>query len=283
MLYGIQRLWKRWAVLYQEPAALDDTSFPSNDMVTRLRCFVVIIFSWKNGAVYRCWLYATVACVREGFLRLPIGWSSQCCLGGRSYWGGIFLVHLHQFAVCSWANCAGGVPWLSFSENVLSPEGACAAAVLCPPAHQASSQLRGHGSTRSLPSLTGGSILVDTVICKALGWDESQITCLKNVRLFSPRRFVHAMYVLPCKSVSYYMFCFFSFWMGKRQGELESVEWTWGSLVSIPEDSPAPQTADLQWLGGIIKRSNWNQSSTYLANTCSAFGILKTSQCQLMK
>ena len=67
---------------------------------------------------------------------------------------------------------------------------------------------------------------------------------------------------------------FFFFQMGKWQGALESVEWTWGSLVNIPEGSPAAKT-ELQWQGGIIKCSSWNQSSSYLANTCNKIGILK--------
>lgn len=148
MLRGIQRLWKRWAVLYQEPAALDETVFPPSNMVMRLRCLLIIIFSWKHGPMYRCWLYATVAHVHEGFLRLLVGWSSQCCSGGRSYGGGIFLVHFHQFVVCSWANCVGGVPWLFSSENVC-PGGSVGRPCCAHSAHRASSRLHNQGSTGS--------------------------------------------------------------------------------------------------------------------------------------
>lgn len=87
---GIQRLWKRWAVPYQEPAVLDETIFLPNNMVMRLRCLIVIVFSWEHGPMYKCSLYATVVHVHEGFLRLLTGRSSHCCLGGSSYWGGIF-------------------------------------------------------------------------------------------------------------------------------------------------------------------------------------------------
>lgn len=90
MQRGIQRLWKRWAVPYQEPAVLDETIFLPNNMVMRLRCLVVIVFSWEHGPMYKCWLYATVVHVHEGLLRLLTGRSSHCCLGGSSYWGEIF-------------------------------------------------------------------------------------------------------------------------------------------------------------------------------------------------
>lgn len=66
------------------------------------------------------------------------------------------------------------------------------------------------------------------------------------------------------------------------KGLLKWAKWTWGSLVSIPEASPA-QTAELQWWGWVLKRSNWKPSRNCLANTCSKFDILKTFQCQLMK
>ena len=77
-----------------------------------------------------------------------------------------------------------------------------------------------------LPLLTGESIPVETVICKSLGCDESQIMFLKNLGLFSPRCFVHAIYLLPCKSVSYYFFFFFFGWADGREhwSELNGLE-----------------------------------------------------------
>lgn len=152
MLRGIQRLWKRWTVPYQVPAAVDETIFPPSDMVMRLRCLIIIVSSWKRGTTYRCWLCTAVAHVHEGFLRWLVGWSSQCCLGERSYWGRIFLVHFHQFALGSWANCAGEVPWLSFSEN--ARPGRAAGQQCCAHfAQPASSRLHEQGSTR-IPSFT---------------------------------------------------------------------------------------------------------------------------------
>lgn len=70
-----------------------------------------------------------------------------------------------------------------------------------------------------LPSLTGESIPVEIVISKSLGCDESQMMFLKNSRLFSPRCFVHAISLLPCKSISYYFsFLFSSFgWANGRE------------------------------------------------------------------
>lgn len=135
-----------------------------------------------------------------------------------------------------------------------------------------------------LPSLTGESVPVETIICKSLGCDESQNYVLKEFETLQSKVFCTCSMFITLQVCLLLLFFFLSvFWMGKQQGALESVEWTWRSLVSIPEGSPAPQIAELQWLGEIIRRWNWNQSSSYLANTCSKFGILKTSQCQLMK
>lgn len=202
-------------------------NFPPGNVVMRLRCLVVIVFSWKHGPMYRCWLYATVAHVHEGFLRLLIGWSSQC-LGGRSYWGGIFLLHFHQFAVCSWANCAGGVLWLSSSENVC-PRRAMGQQCCAHPLTRQVHDCMIRAAQGFLPSLTGESIPVETVISKSLGCDESQMMFLKNLRLFSPRCFVHAISLLPCKSISYYFSFLFSFFGWANGREL------WSQLNGLEE------------------------------------------------
>lgn len=123
MLHGIQRLWKRWAVLYQEPAVLNETIFLPSCMVMRPRCLVV---SWKHRLMYRCWIHATVTCVREGSLRLLIEWSRQCCLGGII--PGAFPPSCCLFLgkLCSW------LVLYFFCEEWVS-QGECWTAVLCSP------------------------------------------------------------------------------------------------------------------------------------------------------
>lgn len=56
--------------------------------------------------------------LHASFLRLLMGWSSQCFLGGRQDIPDAF----HQSGVCSWANWADGVTWLSSSKKCVSRE-----------------------------------------------------------------------------------------------------------------------------------------------------------------
>lgn len=77
MLHVIQRLWKTWAVLYQEPAVLNETIIPlSNGMVS-----LVILFSWDHGPVYRCMQLCSSPCkVFKGAYRMKqpvfLGWKA---------------------------------------------------------------------------------------------------------------------------------------------------------------------------------------------------------------
>lgn len=209
---GIQRLWKRWAVPYQEPAVLDETIFLPNNMVMRLRCLIVIVFSWEHGPMYKCSLYATVVHVHEGFLRLLTGRSSHCCLGGSSYWGGIF------WCISTSLLFVVGQPVLvecfGFSSLKMWVLGGAVGQYCCVLAHRASSWLHCMTSASAaqgvLPSLLGESVPVETVICKSLGSDESQIMFLKNLRLFSPR-YSSMQYVYYPPSLSLTAFFFFSF------------------------------------------------------------------------
>lgn len=70
-----------------------------------------------------------------------------------------------------------------------------------------------------LPSLLGESVPVETVICKSLGSDESQIMFLKNLRLFSPRySSMQYVYYPPSLSLTAFFFLFFCFgWANVRE------------------------------------------------------------------
>lgn len=145
--------------------------------------------------------YTRLANVREGFLKLLIGWSSQCCLlGGRHYWGGLFLLHFYPSAVCPWGNCVR-VPWFSFAEKCC-PGGSYGAALL--PGSAAGTLLSwagtqplpGQGSTHG-PLVTGESIPLDTVTSKSPACDEPQFIFLEDVRILSSGCFVEVAYFLP--------------------------------------------------------------------------------------
>lgn len=69
------------------------------------------------------------------------------------------------------------------------------------------------------------------------------VICSERIGGFSVQGVLYMQYIYYPGSLSLttFFFSFFSyFWMGKWQWALESVEWTWESLVSIPEGSPAP-------------------------------------------
>lgn len=143
-----------------------------------------------------------LANVREGFLRLLIGWSSQCrLLGGQRYWGGLFLVYFYPSAVCPWGNCVR-VPWFSFAEKRF-PGGSCGAALLL---GSAAGTLLSWAGTQPLPDQgsTHGPLIiresipvtVDTVTSKSLACDEPQFIFLEDVRILSSRCFVEVAYFL---------------------------------------------------------------------------------------
>lgn len=187
-------------------------------MVMRLRCLIVFVFSWKHGPMYRCWLYATVAHVQEGFLRLLYRMKQPVLFGWKKLLRqdipGAFppICCLFLGTLCWWSAVAF-LLWKCVSWGGLG------AAMLCPPRLLGKFMTAWSGEHK------------ESFLCLLVSpsqWKQSfvshwavmnhKIMFLKNLRLFSPRCFVHAVCLLPRKSVSCYIFFFLFFgWANSRE------------------------------------------------------------------
>lgn len=135
---------------------------------------------------------------------------------------------------------AGLLEWVGFSAlKMYVPKMVVGQQCFSHPTHQASSWLLDQGSTRSSffayqcihPS--GNSHLQIT----GLWWTINYV--LKELETSLRGVYTCNIFITLGVCLLLYIYGFF-FQMGKWQRALESVEWTWESLVSIPEGSPAP-------------------------------------------